>query len=242
MMSSKLRAFIVALLIIAPAHAIVHGELDGEGHPNVGGLVHPNGEWIRCSGTLIGPRTFLTAAHCVQDGSTSKVTFESEFTKRAKTYTGVAHRHPDYTHKQDDPHDIAVIILKSPINKIKPARLPEVDTLSDLDKSQEFTSVGYGAYEVNNQPGGKNIVHDDVRRMAIGTLNSVQPAWLSISQNPATGDGGSCFGDSGGPNFLGSSDIIATTTIIGDTFCRATNKSIRVDTSSARDFIDAYLT
>ncbi len=34
---------LVALLSIAtPVHAITYGELDGTGHPNVGGLVSPN--------------------------------------------------------------------------------------------------------------------------------------------------------------------------------------------------------
>ncbi|HYI18545.1 MAG TPA: hypothetical protein VD836_07530 [Solirubrobacteraceae bacterium] len=64
------------------------------------------------------------------------------------------------------------------------------------------TSVGYGAYEVTNGPGGHQFLYDDVRMVARGTLNSINPAWLRISMNPATGNGGTCYGDSGGPNFL----------------------------------------
>ena len=59
--------------------------------------------------------------------------------------------------------------------------------------------------------------------------------------NPATGDGGPCYGDSGGPNFLGASDIVAATTITGDAVCRATNVVYRLDTHSARGFLKRYV-
>jgi len=60
--------------------------------------------------------------------------------------------------------------------------------------------------------------------------------------NPATGDGGTCFGDSGGPNFLGSTNTIAATTITGDAVCRATNVDYRLDTASARSFLQQFVT
>lgn len=64
--------------------------------------------------------------------------------------------------------------------------------------------------------------------------------------NPAKGDGGTCYGDSGGPNFLGAgsteTNIVAGTTITGDTMCRATNVDYRVDTGSARAFLGWFVT
>jgi hypothetical protein len=77
--------------------------------------------------------------------------------------------------------------------------------------------------------------------VATGTLNSTNAAWLRISMNPATGDGGTCYGDSGGPNFLGSTDIAAAITITGDAVCRATNVDYRLDTESARVFLADYV-
>ena len=63
--------------------------------------------------------------------------------------------------------------------------------------------------------------------------------------NPAKGDGGTCYGDSGGPNFLGAgtgeTDIVAGTTITGDFLCRATNVDYRMDTPSARAFLGRYV-
>jgi hypothetical protein len=66
-------------------------------------------------------------------------------------------------------------------------------------------------------------------------------SWLRISMNPSHGDGGTCYGDSGGPNFLGSSDVIAATTITGDSVCRSTNVDYRLDTASARNFLARYV-
>ncbi|MCW3063852.1 MAG: putative Peptidase and chymotrypsin precursor [Solirubrobacterales bacterium] len=78
--------------------------------------------------------------------------------------------------------------------------------------------------------------------MATGTLNAINPSWLRISMTPAKGDGGTCYGDSGGPNFLGTTDIVAATTITGDYVCRATNVDYRLDTAPARPFLKTYVT
>jgi len=63
--------------------------------------------------------------------------------------------------------------------------------------------------------------------------------------NPVLGDAGTCYGDSGGPNFLGAgateTDIVAATTITGDFMCRATNVVYRLDTASARGFLSQFV-
>jgi hypothetical protein len=78
-----------------------------------------------------------------------------------------------------------------------------------------------------------------------GTLNSITKSWLRISQNSSHGDGGTCYGDSGGPNFLGAGSsetrIVAATTITGDTSCGSTNVDYRLDTPSARSFLSGYV-
>jgi hypothetical protein len=77
--------------------------------------------------------------------------------------------------------------------------------------------------------------------VATGTLNSINKSWLRISGNPSKGDGGTCYGDSGGPNFLGTTNIIAATTITGDAVCRSTNVTYRLDTESARAFLGQFV-
>jgi V8-like Glu-specific endopeptidase len=233
------------LLVAAPAQAITYGQPDGNGHPNVGGLVSPtqysDGTWLYCSGTLISPTVFLTAAHCDEGTPQVTVTFAPAYKAGDETYTGAWYADPLYGHDQSDSHDIAVVVFDKPIKGITPARLPAAGSLSNLSGSQKFTSVGYGAYEVTNEPGGHQFFYNDVRMVATGTLNSINPAWLRISMNPATGDGGTCYGDSGGPNFLGTTDIVAATTITGDMICRATNVTYRIDTPSARAFLGQFV-
>lgn len=238
--------FAALLLVAVPAQAITNGEPDGTQHPNVGGLVsatqYPDGTWIYCSGTLISPTVFLTAAHCDEGTEQVTVTFDPAYEAGDQTYTGTWYADPLFSKKQNDPHDLAVVVFDEPVAGITPARLPEAGSLANLDKAQQFTSVGYGAYEVTNQPGGHRFLYDDVRMVAVGTLNAINPAWLRISMNPATGNGGTCYGDSGGPNFFGTSDVLAATTITGDSVCRATNVAYRLDTESARAFLGQYVT
>jgi hypothetical protein len=127
------------------------------------------------------------------------------------------------------------------VRGIAPARLPKAGALSNLSGTQQFTSVGYGAYEVTNGPGGHQYLYDDARMVATGTLNSTTKSWLRISMNPSTGNGGTCYGDSGGPNFLGTTNIVAAITITGDAICRSTNVDYRLDTESARTFLSEYV-
>jgi len=236
---------VLAFAAAAPAGAITFGSADGSGHPNVGGLVaaqaYSDGTWIYCSGTLISPTVFLTAAHCAE-GDRVRVSFSSAYQDGDKVYAGTWHADPAYDQAQSDPHDIAVVVLDKAVKGITPARLPTAASLSNLSGTQQFTSVGYGAYEVTNQPGGHQYLYNDVRGVATGTLNSTNKAWLRISMNPSHGDGGTCYGDSGGPNFLGTSDIVAATTITGDSVCRSTNVVYRLDTASARNFLRQYVT
>jgi V8-like Glu-specific endopeptidase len=240
-------ALLIATFMVAgPAAAITDGIVDGNAHPNVGGLVadtaYSDGTWIYCSGTLISPTVFLTAAHCGENGERVRVTFDTAYVDGDKVYTGTFYSDPLYSGAQSDPHDIAVVVLDKAVKGITPARLPEAGSLSNLSGSQKFTSVGYGAYEVTNSPGGHQYLYNDVRMVATGTLNSINKAWLRISMNPARGDGGTCYGDSGGPNFLGTTDIIAAVTITGDAVCRSTNVVYRLDTASARAFLSQYVT
>ncbi len=239
-------AVVVALVTAAPAAAITGGVPDGNGHPNVGGLVSPtqyaDGTWLYCSGTLIAPTVFLTAAHCGEDGEAVAVTFDADYEAGDRTYSGTFEADPLYPGPTSDPHDLAVVVLDRPVRGIEPAELPEAGSLSSLPGDQQLTAVGNGAYEVTNGPGGHRYLYDDVRMVATGTLNATNANWLRVSSNPATGDGGTCYGDSGGPNFLAGTDVIAAITVTGDAVCRATSVNYRLDTEAARDFLSQYVT
>jgi hypothetical protein len=243
-------ASLTILMFTGSASAIVNGQLDENRHPNVGALLAPqaysDGTWATCSGTLISPTVFLTAAHCDWGLERIAVTFASTYVPGVSpVYWGDWHADPLYSGAQGDPHDLAVVVLDTPPG-ITPAQLPAAGSLSSLPRNQAFTSVGYGAQSVTVDHG-PSFHYADVRYFATSdTLLAINKAWLRISMNPSLGDGGTCYGDSGGPNFLGAgateTNILAATTITGDFMCRATNVVYRLDTESARSFLGQYVT
>lgn len=243
-------SLLVLLLMPASAAAITNGAPDGSGHPEVGALLAPtaysDGTWETCSGTLISSTVFLTAAHCDQGATRVAVTFDAAYdADTGTTYWGTWHADPAYNQRQSDPQDLAVVVFDDPVPGITPARLPALGSLDDLARGTAITSVGYGAQSVTVDRGP--VFHyADVRYVATGSLNTMTPSWLRNSMNPARGDGGTCYGDSGGPNFLGAgaseTNIVAGTTITGDSMCRATNVDYRLDTPSARAFLGQYVT
>jgi hypothetical protein len=261
----------LAVLLASPAQAITGGtadDPDNPTYPNVGAVVAiyaPISEEdpiIWCSGTLVAPTLFLTAAHCVQEDSDLEilgVTFDAEPADEEGTvvsdYISVAkadlHPHPGYPGPASDPLDIAIIVLAD--NDVTPdLPLASLPTLRQFDamaktalQAQRFTAVGYGSSGRLHEPGegSPEFVFPDVRMYAVSSFLALNRAWLRLSMNPALDDGGTCYGDSGGPNFLGTggdaTDIIAAITVTGDTPCRATNVVYRLDSLSAQEFLFA---
>jgi secreted trypsin-like serine protease len=249
------------LLATGMASAITYGQPDGNIHPNVGALVvaDEQGEFLFCSGTLIAPDVFLTAAHCTaaieQFGLEFRgVTFDSVFDPDTSVvHPGTPYTHPEYPGPSSDAKDIAVVVLNDEVTGIQPALLPSLGLLDQLAndgalKGQSFTAVGYGATERTHEPGSGSPVFGEggTRMYSVSTFSALNKGFLRLSQNPSTGDGGTCYGDSGGPNFLGAgpseTNIIASITITGDVPCRSRNVTYRLDTPTARDFLDEFVT
>jgi hypothetical protein len=73
---------------------------------------------------------------------------------------------------------------------------------------------------------------------------ALQQFWLGLLMNShATGLGGDCYGDSGGPKFLNSNPgVVYATVTTGDYPCRATTWDYRTDTDDARAFLGQFVT
>jgi hypothetical protein len=120
-------------------------------------------------------------------------------------------------------------------------QLPDEGLLDRIDlRAASFTTVGYGAVREIKTNGPQALLPNALRRFALQSASNINGSWLKLSMNPSTGNGGTCVGDSGGPHFLEDTEIIVSVTSHGDSFCRSTDWTARVDTSDALDFIRAY--
>lgn len=264
-------AAIAVLVLPTVVRAIVYGFEDTNNvFKNTGAFIvkAPNGEIFPiCTGTLISPNVFLTASHCTvffendlaAAGYTAFVSFDnpipfgdltSNHTKLIPVTQVVSN--PGFNQSQSDPGDIAVLLVDPKDTRgITPARLPTANLLDQLSannglQNAVFTPVGYGLQ--NRVTGGGPPFFQDrnpvPRMFAFSGFNALNQAFLRLSQNPSTGNGGTCFGDSGGPNFLNHNGqrLVAAITITGDSVCRSTNVTYRLDIASSRNFLAPFVT
>jgi len=258
-----------SLLLAPKTSAITYGFVDSSNtFRNTGAFIvkSPTDGQIFpiCSGTLITPNVFLTASHCTlfftqelaPEGYVAYVSLDQSIpfgplTTNKTQLLSVAHvvTNPNFNQSQSDSGDIAVLILERNVRGVTPATLPACGLLDQLVaqnglKTAKFTSAGYGVQ--NRVVGGGVPFFQDLnpvpRMFAFSSFNSLNGGYLRLSQNPSTGNGGTCFGDSGGPNFLtvNGQQLIVSITITGDTACRSTNVDYRLDTVSAQGFL-AYV-
>jgi hypothetical protein len=66
--------------------------------------------------------------------------------------------------------------------------------------------------------------------------------FMKLALNPGGGSGGTCFGDSGGPDLLGSTNIVlAVNSYVTNVNCSGVGYSARVDTEPVLSWINDFL-
>jgi secreted trypsin-like serine protease len=228
------------------------GEFDGTDHAAVGGLLVQTDEGVSliCSGTLISPTVFLTASHCTVGEDRVYVSFDPTDVEHTDALlAGTAQTNPDY--KPPYQNDISVVVLDEPVVGIEPAQLPTEDLLGALDASGAlrdmlFTNVGYGTQEQLVVPGtGPTFPFTGDRWRSVSTFIALTPKQLHLGQRRAQGEGGTCYGDSGGPQFVGAggdeTNVVISVTSTGDVPCYATNVTTRTDTAGALAFLSQFV-
>jgi hypothetical protein len=249
--------------------AITDGELDGNGHPYVVLLLMEVGGQpaFRCSGTLLSATVLLTAGHCTDAfpgapytgmrvftesdvqagiGTTNNYPFAGPNSVEAVSWAA----HPLYETAPFFVHDVGVVILQAPgVVLSEYGTLPSVNQFDSFKPKQgqkvTFTSVGYGLQESFPTPASFLASNTRTRYVAHPRLIQINGGIVGdfsmlLSNNAHTG--GTCFGDSGGANFLGDSNLVAGITSFGlNGNCAGTGGVFRTDRQDVLDFVNSYL-
>lgn len=173
------------LEVTSTGQAIIHGHRDS-GHSYVGHLTGDHG----CTAELIGPRTAITAGHCVARGEQSFpngggpiVYFLSDSGQVLDTgYVKQTVPHPYFTGEDDWDYDLALLFFTEAI-AVPPVPLAH----ARADEARDITLVGFGC----TQTGGGV---DGYRYSGTNRFEQVGLRILTTKESRAQ----SCKGDSGG--------------------------------------------
>lgn len=255
LLSGVIRVAVLAMILVVSqatvAHAIINGQPDASNYYPYVGLV-TDGEFV-CSGAAISERVFITAAHCfATPGSQVQVTFEQQGFYASMPNWAYGTWYPDPNFRllcgqgsglpEFITHDVAVVIFDEPVSLSRYARLPTVDLVNEQAMRADVRIIGYGAQDQLRQLDYETEIF--TRHFAptqlIRSNHSFSGEFLKLTANPSHGQGGLCFGDSGGPDILGDTDIIlAVNSFVTNSNCTGVTYSNRVDTDDALEFIES---
>jgi len=226
----------------------------------------------RCSGALIAPTVVLTAGHCTDGAVAARIWFDEDvesnteypFTGATST-EGTPYTNPDYD-SEDNPYgggnglpafsyrDVGVVVLDERVEGIPLAALPEAGLVDTLKNRAAVDLVGYGVKEQAQVPGselpqpppyyrwdGERTRYYAPSEMVSGKfVHSAE--YLRLSMNPGGGKGGSCFGDSGGPDLLGGTDtVLGVNSYVTNVNCSGVGYSARVDVPEVLEWVEGFL-
>ena len=256
---------------LVPASAITNGTPDQEGHPYVGLMVAKNAAgaplW-RCSGTLMSSTVFMVAGHCTEppaaeieiwfdSGFPTPIPFDAGFPAAGPNpcagiagypctgdVTGLPHTHPQYDPNAFFLHDLGVVTLDTSVTGRGFGALPSEGELSTLPKHASMTAVGYGLQKSFPPAAALKNEALRIRMVAHPRIRDIDSNFVGdfafVTSHDAS-RGGTCFGDSGGPNFIGDSNVVGGVTSFGTTFtCKGHNGAYRVDQPDDLDWLATF--
>jgi hypothetical protein len=213
-----------------------------------------------CSGELIAPTQFLTAAHCTKflvgtSGVLLGVTFDSTYDPNTSTVVPASAVTVDPAFVghfvAGDRHDMGVITLAYPV-ATTPVTLPTLGLLDRLGahdglRNADFTLDGYGVTGLAFGGGRPTPIDffQAVRRITTSPFMALGPTVLQLQGNTnATGEGGTCFADSGSASYLnvdGAQVAVGIASLGGNSVCVSNETYYRLDTPSARAFLGQFV-
>lgn len=190
---------LTALTISISAHAEVQkknrpvtGQMLGGIHVDAGktSVAYIEGADFVCSGTLVGSRQILTAAHCIGGEAEDYAVYVGGRTYDvSEIWAHESYDQEGTTDPSNSQYDVGMLILDAPVRNV-PA-IP-IATNSPLFVGQRATLFGFGTNELpyDKQPE----IDHKVGRLIIGAIDSGM--FETYIEDTGVAD---CSGDSGGP-------------------------------------------
>jgi hypothetical protein len=246
-------ALAISLAIVARVQTVTNGQPDGSNHPYVGTVIQfiPNTDLISvCSGSAISATRFLTAAHCADPSLPVFVSYKNgpPFSLATDFTQGTFHPDPQWCNPCGngtpgfDSHDVAVVALNTAKNPGAFAVLPTPNFVDTLAMGTNVDIVGYGVQGFIHGGGQPGQVFLFTRYFAPSLLvqsnDVLSGEFIKLTANPAQSKGGICFGDSGGPDLVGGTDVVlAVNSFVTNGNCAGVTYSQRVDLPDILAFI-----
>jgi secreted trypsin-like serine protease len=194
-----------------------------------------------CGGSLIKPDLVVTAAHCVEGTDPASINMRIGSNEHAnggeEAQAASVTVHPDYD-GQSPGNDIALVKLAAP------AASAPIPLAAEAPVGTKSRLLGWG--QTCPEPGGcgaPDILQQlDVEVLDAGQCTGIEGSLELCTSNP-NGNAGACYGDSGGPQIVGTNgafELIGVTSRSGngDSTC-ATGPSIYTATPAYADFINS---
>lgn len=224
----------------------------------------------RCSASLLTPTVVLTAAHCTIGTVAARVWFDEVVQGNpeypfsgATSYDGIAYTYPEFCNPCGNGlpgfsfGDVGIIVLTEPVPTSvvsEYAELPDAGLVDTLPNKTGIDFVGYGVQFQRQIPGNQlpqpppfyRWGGPRVRLFATTELVSGNfvhsDAFLRLALNPGGGSGGTCFGDSGGPDLLaGTNIVLGVNSYVTNINCSGVGYSARVDVPEVLEWINSFL-
>ena len=145
-----------------------------------------------------------------------------------------------------DTYDVGVVVLDEPAPVNEFAALPDPGFVDTLEMRTVVDIVGYGVQQ-RAVGGGPPVWLGTLTRyyapsQLVASNDRISDMFLKLTANPAKGKGGTCFGDSGGPDLLGGTNIVlGVNSFVTNGNCAGVTYSERVDLPAILAFIESFL-
>jgi len=231
--------------------------------PGTPGCPAGGGPCWRCSGSLLTDTVVLTAGHCTDGAVGARLWVDENVQTNTEYPLGGATSYEGLPYTNDGfcigcgkglpgfaRRDVGIVELSEAVPVALVDEYAQLPTAGLVDTLRNKTKVDFVGYGVQGQThgGGPPVwsIRDRVRLFAPSELVSGKfvhsGEFMRFALNASQGSGGTCFGDSGGPDLLAGTDtVLAVNSYVTNSNCSGVGYSQRVDVPAVLRWINGFL-